>query len=109
VPDVGAIALCERSLPTMAGGEWDRAAALAGQASAVFRRTAMEAIPTTPCSAWCKPGWPCTGAMFRRCVSNSLALSACGRSRAMSIYRKLGASSRHQAVSRSRELGLLEG
>ena len=31
------------------------------------------------------------------------------RTQAMSIYRKLGASSRNQAVSRSRELGLLEG
>ena len=31
------------------------------------------------------------------------------KSQAMSIYRKLGASSRHQAVTRSRELGLLEG
>ena len=31
------------------------------------------------------------------------------KSQAMSIYRKLGASSRHQAVIRSRELGLLEG
>jgi LuxR family maltose regulon positive regulatory protein len=31
------------------------------------------------------------------------------RSQAMSIYRKLGASSRSQAVARSRELGLLEG
>jgi LuxR family transcriptional regulator, maltose regulon positive regulatory protein len=31
------------------------------------------------------------------------------RAQAMSIYRKLGASSRNQAVSRSRELGLLEG
>ena len=30
------------------------------------------------------------------------------KSQAMSIYRKLGASSRHQAVNRSRELGLLE-
>src|SRR4029078_6679837 len=30
-------------------------------------------------------------------------------SQAMSIYRKLGASSRNQAVTRSRELGLLEG
>ncbi len=30
------------------------------------------------------------------------------KSQAMSIYRKLGASSRHQAVTRSRELGLLE-
>jgi LuxR family maltose regulon positive regulatory protein len=31
------------------------------------------------------------------------------KSQAMSIYRKLGASSRHQAVTLSRELGLLEG
>ena len=31
------------------------------------------------------------------------------KSEAMSIYRKLGASSRSQAVTRSRELGLLEG
>jgi LuxR family transcriptional regulator, maltose regulon positive regulatory protein len=31
------------------------------------------------------------------------------KSQAMSIYRKLGASSRAQAVARSRELGLLEG
>ena len=31
------------------------------------------------------------------------------KSQAMSIYRKLGASSRSRAVTRSRELGLLEG
>ena len=31
------------------------------------------------------------------------------KSQAMSIYRKLGASSRNEAVARSRELGLLEG
>ena len=31
------------------------------------------------------------------------------KSQAMSVYRKLGASSRHQAITRSRELGLLEG
>ena len=31
------------------------------------------------------------------------------KSQAMSIYRKLGATSRHQAVTRSRGLGLLEG
>jgi LuxR family transcriptional regulator, maltose regulon positive regulatory protein len=31
------------------------------------------------------------------------------KSQAISIYRKLGASSRSQAVARSRELGLLEG
>jgi LuxR family transcriptional regulator, maltose regulon positive regulatory protein len=31
------------------------------------------------------------------------------KSQANAIYRKLGASSRSQAVTRSRELGLLEG
>jgi LuxR family transcriptional regulator, maltose regulon positive regulatory protein len=31
------------------------------------------------------------------------------KSQAMSLYRKLGASSRSQAVTRSRKLGLLEG
>ena len=31
------------------------------------------------------------------------------KSQMKSIYRKLGASSRHQAVTRARELGLLEG
>ena len=31
------------------------------------------------------------------------------KSQAYSLYRKLGASSRSQAVTRSRELGLLEG
>jgi LuxR family maltose regulon positive regulatory protein len=31
------------------------------------------------------------------------------KSEAMSLYRKLGASSRSQAVTRSRELGLLDG
>jgi LuxR family maltose regulon positive regulatory protein len=31
------------------------------------------------------------------------------KSHAVSIYRKLGATSRSQAVTRSRELGLLEG
>ena len=31
------------------------------------------------------------------------------KSQAMSLYRKLGAASRHQAVTRSRDLGLLDG
>jgi len=48
VPDVGAIALCERSLLAMARGEWDRAETLAGRAGEVFRRTGMEETPATP-------------------------------------------------------------
>ena len=216
VPDVGAIALCERSLLAMAGGEWDRAEALAGQASAAFRRTEMEAIPTTPLdctvqarmalhrgdvaaarqqlarvqrqrplltyaypqfavqvrlalirvhlaladmagartlmreideilkrrpdlgtlvgeaqalrtrlSAERTPSAPgassLTAAELRvlPMLATHLSFPEIGaemslsqhtvKSQAMSIYRKLGASSRHQAVSRSRELGLLEG
>jgi LuxR family transcriptional regulator, maltose regulon positive regulatory protein len=31
------------------------------------------------------------------------------KSQALSLYRKLGAASRHQAVTRSRDLGLLDG
>ena len=43
-------------------------------------------------------------------IAGELFLSRCTvKSQAMSIYHKLGASSRGQAVARSRELGLLEG
>ena len=43
-------------------------------------------------------------------IAAELFLSRCTvKSQAMSIYHKLGASSRNQAVARSRELGLLEG
>ena len=216
VADVGAIALCERSLLAMARGEWDRAEALASRAGAVFRRTGMEEVPTTPlvCAVQARvalhrgdvPGarqhlaraqrqrplltyaYPhfavqvrlelirvhlaladMAGArtlmreideilkrrpdlgtlvgeaqLLRTRLSAERTPSAPGasslttaelrvlpmlathlsfpeigaelflsphtvKSQAMSIYRKLGASSRHQAVSRCRELGLLEG
>jgi len=43
-------------------------------------------------------------------IAAELFLSRCTiKSQAMSLYRKLGACSRSQAVARSRELGLLEG
>jgi LuxR family transcriptional regulator, maltose regulon positive regulatory protein len=43
-------------------------------------------------------------------IAEEMFLSRCTiKSQAMSIYHKLGASSRNQAVARSRELGLLEG
>ena len=216
VPDVGAIALCERSLLAMARGDWDQAEALAGQAGTVFRRAGMEEVPTTPlvCAVQARVALhrgdvqaarqqlaraalqrsllthayphfavqvrlelirvhlaladlagartlmreideilkrrPDLGTLVgeaqavRSRLSAERAPSAPGassltaaelrvlpmlathlsfpeigaemflsphtvKSQAMSIYRKLGASSRHQAVTRSRELGLLEG
>ncbi len=44
-----------------------------------------------------------TGIDQQSCPANTI------KSQAISIYRKLGASSCNQAVARSRELGLLEG
>jgi LuxR family transcriptional regulator, maltose regulon positive regulatory protein len=41
VPEVFAVALCERSLVAMARREWDRAGILAGQAGAVLRRAGL--------------------------------------------------------------------
>jgi LuxR family transcriptional regulator, maltose regulon positive regulatory protein len=43
-----ALALCERSLAAMAGGEWDRAEALAGQAAAALHRAGIEESYATP-------------------------------------------------------------
>ena len=42
MPDVFAVALCERSLVAMARREWRRAGVLAGQAGAVLRRARLE-------------------------------------------------------------------
>ena len=67
------------------------------------------------------PGAPLTGAELRLLpllsthlsfpeIAGEFSLSPNTiKSQAMSIYQKLGASSRSQAVARSRELGLLEG
>jgi len=43
-----ALALCERSLVAMAGSEWDRAEALAGQGAAVLRRAGIEESYASP-------------------------------------------------------------
>ena len=42
-------------------------------------------------------------------IADELFLSHTVKSQALSIYRRLGVSSRHQAVTRFRELGLLDG
>jgi LuxR family maltose regulon positive regulatory protein len=47
-PDVLAAALCQRSLVAMAGGDWDQAQALAGEAAAVRRRAGIEDSYVSP-------------------------------------------------------------
>ena len=48
VPEVRAIALCERALLAMARGEWDRAETFAGQALGVMRAAGVEESFATP-------------------------------------------------------------
>ena len=61
-------------------------------------------LPSCTCSRCCPP--TCRS---RRSPGEMFLSRHTIESEAMSIYRKLGASSRSQAVTRSRELGLLEG
>ncbi len=125
------LALCERSLVAMARGEWDRAEVLADQAGAAVRQGRIAESYATPlvCAVQARtamrrgdvPASALTAAELRLLpmlsthlsfpqIAGELFLSRhTVKSEAMSLYRKLGASSRSQAVARSRELGLLEG
>src|ERR1022692_3500724 len=88
---------------------------LAGEAQALRARLATERGPSTPGAS------ALTGAELRLLpllsthlsfpeIAAQMSLSRHTiKSEANSLYRKLGASSRSQAVTRSRELGLLEG
>ena len=88
---------------------------LAGEAGALRARLAKERDPSAPGAS------ALTGAELRLLpmlsthlsfpeIAEDLFLSPNTiKSQAVSIYRKLGTSSRSQAVARSRELGLLEG
>jgi LuxR family maltose regulon positive regulatory protein len=88
---------------------------LVGQAQALGTQLAADHVPAIPGAS------ALTGAELRVLpllathlpfpeIAADLFLSPhTVKSQAMSIYRKLGASSRSQAVARSRELGLLEG
>jgi LuxR family maltose regulon positive regulatory protein len=88
---------------------------LVGEARALRTQLSAERAPTVPGAS------SLTGAELRvlPMLATHLSFPEIGtdlflsphtvKSQAMSIYRKLGASSRSQAVARSRELGLLEG
>ena len=99
----------------MAAGDVDAVAGLVGEARALRIRLSRERAPGSPGAS------SLTAAELRvlPMLATHLSFPEIGaemflsphtvKSQAMSIYRKLGASSRHQAVIRSRELGLLEG
>jgi LuxR family transcriptional regulator, maltose regulon positive regulatory protein len=88
---------------------------LVGEAQALRTQLSAERAPSVPGSS------SLTGAELRvlPMLATHLSFPQIGadlflsphtvKSQAMSIYRKLGASSRSEAVTRSRELGLLEG
>ena len=88
---------------------------LVGQAQALRTQLAADHVPAVPGAS------ALSGAELRvlPLLATHLSFPGIGaemflsphtvKSQAMSIYRKLGASSRHQAVTRARDLGLLEG
>jgi len=88
---------------------------LTGEARALRARLAKERGPSAP-GASALTGAElrvlpmlCTHLSFPEIAGEMFLSPHTIKSQAMSIYRKLGASSRSQAVARSRELGLLEG
>jgi DNA-binding CsgD family transcriptional regulator len=89
VPDALAAILAERSLVAMARNQWSQAEAFADQLRVLPLLATHLTFPEIGAELFLSP--------------NTV------KSQAMSLYRKLGASSRSQAVARSRELALLEG
>ncbi len=88
---------------------------LAGEAQALRARLATDRAPVTPGASSLTTAelrvlpMLATHMSFPEIGAEMFLSPHTVKSQAMSIYRKLGASSRHQAVTRSRELGLLEG
>jgi LuxR family maltose regulon positive regulatory protein len=88
---------------------------LAGEAQVLRARLAAEHAPVTPGASSLTTAelrvlpMLATHMSFPEIGAEMFLSPHTVKSQAMSIYRKLGASSRHQAVTTSRELGLLEG
>jgi DNA-binding CsgD family transcriptional regulator len=109
-----AVTLGEQLLLAASLGQWDRVEALATQVRAVVR------LCSAPCPSCGAAGVSLTGAELRLLplLATHLSLPQIGaelflsphtvKSQAVSIYRKLGVSSRCQAVASARESGLLE-
>lgn len=88
---------------------------LAGEAAALRAQLSKERGPSTPAASALTAAELRVLPMlamhlsFREIGAEMFLSQHTVKSQAMSIYRKLGASSRNQAVTRSRELGLLDG
>jgi LuxR family maltose regulon positive regulatory protein len=88
---------------------------LAGQAQALRARLSKERSPSAPGASALTAAelrllpMLSTHLSFPQIAEELFVSRNTIKSQAMSLYRKLGASSRNQAVARSRELGLLEG
>jgi LuxR family maltose regulon positive regulatory protein len=88
---------------------------LVGQAQALRTRLSNERGPSTPGASALTAAelrllpMLSTHLSFPEIAAEMFLSPHTVKSEAMSVYRKLGASSRSQAVARSRELGLLEG
>jgi LuxR family maltose regulon positive regulatory protein len=88
---------------------------LAGEAQALQTRLSKERGPTAPGASALTAAelrllpMLSTHLSFPQIAAELFLSRNTIKSEAMSLYRKLGASSRNQAVARSRELGLLEG
>jgi LuxR family maltose regulon positive regulatory protein len=78
LPEVRAIARCERALLAMARGQWDRAETFSGQARDVLRTAGVAESFATPWSAPSGPAYTCTGEMSRRHVKSLSARSGYG-------------------------------
>jgi len=109
-----AVVLGEQLMLAMTLGEWNRAEALATQVRAVVR------LLFTECDSSSAEAPNLTGAELRLLplLATHLSFPEIGtelflspntvKSQAISIYRKLGVSSRREAVAGARECGLLE-
>jgi DNA-binding NarL/FixJ family response regulator len=104
----------ERLLLAIDRSQWDQAEALATQVTAVLRRLATNqdsrtpAVPSLTRAELRLLPLLATHLTFRE-IGAKLSLSPnTVKSQAISIYRKLGVSSRGEVIPRARELGFLE-
>ena len=109
-----ALEVGERLLLAIERSQWDQAEALAAQVTAVLRRLVTDQGSRTPAV----PGLTRAELRLLPLLATHLSLPKIGaelslspntvKSQAVSIYRKLGVSSRGDAITRAKKLGFLD-